>query len=512
VSILLLTQMIIGQTIVDYDQTWTIDQIYDGDIIIKSGVTLTVDGARVGMKKAKSIIVENNAKLISQEGKFDYAYATSYEDSQEKWFGIKMQDGSSLEMYASTLNNAQQAIRLDGDGDILLRNNVYFNHDLTGMKLNMIDYNNSNIVVDVYCSFFDCTTGIDLFGNFEKFEVTRWVSFYNCTNAIQIYKDWDDDNGNEPLISEADFHNCDYGIYCAYSGFKVENCSFDDGETAIDIEDADGVELIHNTFNDQSFAGLASYGSNFFMHDENSFHYCNTGVLAMDSYSNSQFSITDQNYFGFCGTAIDVSGVDGAKNFEIIDNILEYNEFGIFAEGSNHFDIQVNELYTNDYNININRSGDQKNNVGCNEVSNSWNGLQIHYFNDMTDFIGNNFVDLTTDDVILRESTLNQNIGDNLYPAMNSFGPNSLDILNLNSDKFKYWIPKNAPDNLDPEGIPESWKYHSDFETTNKCELPVNIPDDIDDVTINEWKEEFCYYWEIYKYNPDNELAKELYY
>ena len=512
---LLLTQMLFGQIIIDSDQTWNTDHICNEDVIIKSGVTLTIEyPATMSMGEGVKILIESGAKLKVNGVNFNYINATNDENSNIKWEGIEMEDGSSLEILACDLYNANNAIELTGDGDIELTGNVYFWYDNTGMRLNLLDSGgNSNIFVGIYCSFVGCNEGIVCFGNFEKFDIGEYDNnFYGCENAIELSKEWNDDNGHNVNISNVSFHGCETGIECIYAGANVSNCTFEGGEVGIWLEDAAASELVHNDFEDCTNGGVISYGGNFFMHDENRFYNCNTGVLAMDAYSNSDFKIVDQNYFGACGTAIDVSGIDYGRGFEIRDNILEYNEFAIFAQGSNKFNVESNELYTNDFNINIGRSGDYENKIGCNEISNSWNGLQIHYDNEMTSFIGNDFLDLSDMDVILRSATINLNIGDKDYPAMNSFGSNSEDIKNWNTDEFTYWIPKNAPDNLDPDGIPDDWKDESYYSTNGECGLPYDTPVDVNNETVKEWKEQFCYYWNVYRYHPDNKLFKEMYY
>lgn len=522
--LLTLSSVIFGQTTyVTTNQTWDTPGTYE-KIEIGNLATLTIKNTTI--KMLLSIKIWPGAKLIVDHSTITHSEFTEY------WHGIEIGDaqigpdiiglkGSVEIKNRSLIQWAYIGVDMYYDGNLNVSGSSTFLFNRWGVHLRLWPknhYGNPNISIQ-NTNFNSCT-----YNGIEVHDEAGVIDISNCTfqgngNSGILFLD-DNHRAVIPTVENCNFIGEYEGIRCSnIEGLTITNCNFESspvgnfGLYGIHAINSDGLEFIGNNFQNLSKAGISASESDFYAHDQNIFESCATGIFASTAETSSHFTL-DGNYFIGCDNGLDISGYDDLTKTNITNNTFEDCEFSIAAFGSNHFNAVENMVVNSDYGILVNSTGEDVNLVGCNELNDPESGVQIHYNNDMTTFVGNVFNRTGWSDVLLRSADTDDNIGNKDFPALNIFSDHGHDISLYDgvsaTDPFNYWLPKDPPANIDPDNIPDVWKDESYYFHLDDCNGPV-APAIVDDQTLQTWKEDYCYWYDLYK-NEDNITNKENYY
>lgn len=547
--LVIISFLVYGQTTiyVTQNETWTTPRTCY-EIVIGNFATLTIKNTTVKMQYR--IVVNPSGKLIVDNSTITHdVQFTSY------WRGIDIgceycgvsDIKASVEIKNSSLIQwANIGVDMYYDGNLSVSGNSTFFNNRYGIHLRLWkplgqDFGNPTISIqNTNFSAIDYA-GIEVHGEAGTLDIVNCKFSDNPWYGIIFRDDYSGDIIN--TVRDCSFLGNYVGIGCLnLNNLKIINCNFQKSQygssgigdgiestnskeleivgnnfegisKGINASNSKGLEIIGNSFKDLSIAGISSSESEFYAHDQNIFESCSTGIFASAAETSSHFTL-ENNYFVDCQNGVDISGYDDWKATKIFNNTFEVCEFTIYASGSNHFSTVENLLVNCDYNILVNSTGEDQNLIGCNEINDPESGMQIHFNNEMTTFVGNQFNRTGWSDVLLRAADINDNIGDEDFPALNTFSDHGDDITlwagGINTDPFTYWLPKDPADNIDPDNIPVAWKDQAHFTTLIDCDQP-QIPELVDDQTLLTWKEDYCYWYEMYK-NEDNITNKVNYY
>lgn len=343
---------------------WEIPKVIDGDIIVKSGTTLTIK-SEVYMKAGRKIVVEKEAKLI-----IDGGHITNYCDSL--WRGIELHgdatkhqylvSGNYLQPYVEvknggTIENAQNAICTTDPADfskaggIVKCNNAIFRNNRRDVEF--IKYQNydpaNNAPRSNQSSFYNTQfiTDAPLAGDVLPYaHVTAWqvdgINFYGCTFA----------NTNPEATTP---HQLGKGIYSIDADYTVtgcnpmvqcvgiSNCCYDYQPSTFQNLEV-GIQALHEG------------GNRTYKVDKTTFDNCVTGVRN-DAVNNAiitrdTFIIGKSPY----NSGIMNGGVfiNSGTGFRIEDNVFSqdanatnpYN-YGVYAMNTGG---ELNRIYRNTYN------------------------------------------------------------------------------------------------------------------------------------------------------------------
>lgn len=185
-----------------------LNSIYEfgGNVIVKQGVSLTLDNSQITFAENKGIIVEDGGNLIIKNG----STLSTCNNSERKWQGVELKDGSRLTMTNGFIDDAQVG---------LLVGNVE--------SQNFFIENNR---------FRNCHFGIRAVGC-DNFQIEGTPMAGGIFDGLNL------------------FENCEYGIYTNLGEGTVKNNFFIHCSTAITIENSVGpVEIMDNII------GYVEYG------------------------------------------------------------------------------------------------------------------------------------------------------------------------------------------------------------------------------------------------------------
>lgn len=504
--------------------TWNTPGTY-GDISIFG--TLKITNTTISMLSNAKITIQIGGKLEINNGTL-----TSY-SSDDWWHGIIVEGTTltspppdyhlypdryrgSLIVNESIIEYAIGAIRFQNDGKIICNDSYFQNNYILGLYLGP---ENRMLSPDIELSNIkfinNASYGIKDVGNNLTLDLST-CQFIG--NSIGYLFEDDEIYSNKKIEYSIFKDNYFAGIYI--SGIKdyyyFNNCSFFDKDTGIRIEGGDSkVEVVNCTFDSE----LNSENTAFDIRSGNNIHLLANDIynheygILMGSLESSLFADLEfeYNYFYNCNTAIEISGFESSKPMKIDHNFISNCEFGIYSMGMNHFMINENDLFSNDYSINIGSSGDQENTIQCNGFITPLSGLQIHWQNENTTFTNNSFSNTSWQDVILRNSDIADDIGSKAEPAMNFFSANGGDIAFYHppDDHFNYWLPKDPVPHTDPVHLPSTWKDNSDISYSSGCEIVLPIKNVVID-TVKAWINKYCFLYQQYTKNPTLKNRKLL--
>ena len=351
-----------------------------GEIIVKSGVTLTVS-SNLKMVKASKIIVEPGAKLVVNGGEIVGACG-------EYWDGIRLEGNKNLsqteanqgvvELNNALISDARDAISVIGEnsnwektGGIIKATNTTFKNNRRsiefmsygeGSNVNNVSYfrnctftwdddplaNESTVQshITMYqvkgvdfkgCTFKDertSTTGLTTHGI-----LTNQAGFI-VNNYLLL-----PGHGGTAVYKNTSFENLTYGIRAEEADdklCKIQNSVFDDNDKGIYVTNTDNLYVVNNTFNVKSIAhsmGLAAQNSTNFTIQKNDF-------------------LGTSNTYATAGLQIMSSGED--------NNLVKQNRF-------------VN-LYSGFQALGVNYGINTGLELNCNSFSSCQRGIDIHAF------------------------------------------------------------------------------------------------------------------------------------
>ena len=313
-----------------------------GEIIVKSGVTLTVS-SNLKMVKASKIIVEPGAKLVVNGGEIVGACG-------EYWNGIRLEGNKNLpqtesnqgvvELNNALISDARDAISVIGEnsnwektGGIIKATNTTFKNNRRSIEF--MSYGEGSNVNNVSyfrnCTF---TWDDDLLANESTVQshITMYqvkgVDFKGCTfkdertsttgltthgiltnqagYIVNKYLLIPGHGGTTAVYKNTSFENLTYGIRAEEADdklCKIQNSVFDDNDKGIYVTNTDNLYVVNNTFNVKSIAhsmGLAAQNSTNFTIQKNDFlgtsnTYATAGLQIMSSGEDN--NLVKQNRF-----------------------------------------------------------------------------------------------------------------------------------------------------------------------------------------------------------------------
>ena len=436
---------------VDTDEIWTNNFKILGDIVVKSGKSLTIKCELNFMPNAK-IFVEKGAKLIVDGGKLTSACGS-------KWEGIIVYGDPTKDH----TNLAAHGIVETKNGAII--ENAEFG--IGNHKFSHFLNNSGGIVKCDNSNFINCDVGIRLAP--YKFE-------------------------NEGYVNNCSFMNGEWGIYLkGVSGIEIKGSLFEALERGINAFDSKLDVKEANIFRIISDAGIASLatspGAASMVVTNNHFVSCqNYGITLSGNTANATQDISE-NYFENCWFAIDV---DGDNNYHARDNRFNSCSYGVLSWASNDFvnDVKCNEmLYTR------------------------YGSIYMLYRNSQSSFLGNNFLESAAGqykfDFRAQNATIAMEQGDKSHPAMNYFWSTD-DIETENSELFTYFKPNTSIPRTDPQNPGNYFEDNSISSDQWNCGTPP-VPV-VTDVQIRLLKDEYCRLLLLYRSNPGNLLYKQMFY
>ncbi|MBQ4420305.1 MAG: S8 family serine peptidase [Bacteroidales bacterium] len=347
-----------------------------GEIIVKSGVTLTVS-SNLKMVKASKIIVEPGAKLVVNGGEIVGACG-------EYWDGIRLEGNKNLsqteanqgvvELNNALISDARDAISVIGEnsdwnktGGIIKATNTTFKNNRRSIEF--MSYgegsNANNVSYFRNCTF---TWDDDLLANESTVQshITMYqvkgVDFKGCTfkdertsttgltthgiltnqagYIINKYLLIPGHGGTTAVYKNTSFENLTYGIRTEEADdklCKIQNSVFDDNDKGIYVTNTDNLYVVNNTFNVKSMAhgmGLAAQNSTNFTIQKNDFlgtsnTYATAGLQIMSSGEDN--NLVKQNRFVNLYAGFQALGVNYGINtgLELNCNSFSYCQRGI---------------------------------------------------------------------------------------------------------------------------------------------------------------------------------------
>ena len=425
----------IRQYIVQNEQTWDWDIKLYGNLIIKSGGTLTLN-CSIKMPSYAKIIVETGGKLIVDGGLITSAH-------DEPWQGIEVWGNSSAHQYADANGNRQQ-------GYLELKNGATIENAITAVSL----WKPGN-----------CTTT----GGIIKADDAVFLNNARAVHAL-YYNNYIPNDPTQHVDNLSRFNNCSFEIDEEYPGtetfskhidlLKVKGFKF----RGCDFEVKNGVAGV-STWS----SAIAAYSAGFRVDglcsasiipcpaantDSTYFSGFWKAILATGDFSNNNTFYVNKANFSNNYTGIDVNTIN---NFVVINNTFEVGrspwngencDYGIridngagFAVEDNLFSITPNLPPSVKTGINV------LNSPSINEIyRNSFDGLSIGNY-----AYGTNFFDRGANEGLSYICNENQNNWADFY----AYGDNNSGIQFMQGG-----LAKAAGNTFSPTGA--TWHFYNE--------------------------------------------------
>jgi hypothetical protein len=329
----------------------------------------------------------------------------------------------------------------------------------------------------------------------------------------------DADNGGIVRCDNTTFKNCEYGLY--FKEYKFTNtsyareCTFIDGETGVYLMGNDATHFEKNNFINLQ-KGIWATNSHFELKQENIFdNISEAGVLANATAPGlSSAMIYDYNQFKNCYYGISLSGNTANKDHTIKNNYFEDCWFAIDLDGDNHYDVNDNRFSDCAYGVISWATGKNYNWVQCNEmIYTGYGNVYMLYDNNYSRFVGNDFLSTGSGpyqfDIKGYDAIVHHEQGSLDWPAMNYFWSTN-DIV-YEGEPFIYYLPKNPVARTDPQH-PGDYVEEDSETSTDRCgdsSAPVPV---ITDNQIRQLRLNYCYWYYLYKLNPNNSYYKKMFF
>jgi hypothetical protein len=346
-----------GNIAVKVSQTWQVDKTFDVDLLIKSGVTLTVKST-VRMATNRKIIVEGGASLIIDGGKLTKGNNKPYcgsEDTGPFWRGVQLGNpGTSGRAYVYFTNNATMEYSYHGCynsvgvlGYVSMINNSKFLNNRSAIEAMSIN-----------------STGMWVVINNSKFEINSLYPGTDLYHQIRL-------GGGRAFISNSTIENLTSIDAGGIAGIQEFNCLL----TINDCEKIKGFYYgvdamgggsmpysISNSIFQNLYTCIRSRGVNSFsIKNNNQFKINGFGTLpigiGIELNKGNKFTITSNQFINQDQNNIKNDGLrildthPSAENYISMDNAFSRLSKGIFTElGQNSVGVNDNLYITcNDF-------------------------------------------------------------------------------------------------------------------------------------------------------------------
>ena len=506
-----------GDVIVTSNIIISFPLLINGNIIIKSGATLTITNKLI-LGQDKKIIIENGGKLILSGEKCEIDKCSQ----AAGWAGIEVQNGGSLVVNDAILRNAYRAVHALSNATLDIENirifgqspysgaGIFITGDVTISKLN-------DVVIE------NCREGIFAYNGAHNLYELNIGKIKNTLYAITSVT-------NSLIVQNYDISNTSYGILIFNGpGSTVTNSTIGYSEYGIIANWSPFTMISHNTVGTSGQTG--KFGISLFQSNHSNILYNpliqarNLGVRLWSSQANIAFNSINlfgtNNQYGGGVLSID------SHNSVIEENYLDINQsaFGIETNISSGTIIQNNQIdhfstiSTRSAAIRSMAGMDEKiennivngvaNTTGilaqnttsnqylCNITDNTAEGLGIYYNSEMHNIRGNEFGSWT--DLAIRSQVGPQVHHGNKFKGGKARA-DELDVNQILGSQF--FINSSIPFLMPTDIIPSSDWFDESNSNTYEC---TGMPGP-SWTPFKGWDEtELCNYW---KYLKDIRSAK----
>ncbi|MBK9256798.1 MAG: T9SS type A sorting domain-containing protein [Saprospiraceae bacterium] len=492
--------------------------LINGDIIIKSGATLTIT-EKLLMGQDKKIVIENGGKLILSGEKCEIDKCSQ----ATGWAGVEVENGGTLEVNGAIIRNADRAVHALSNATLDIENihifgqseytgaGIFINGDVTISKLDDVIIENCREGIFAYNgahNLYELNTG--------KIKNTLYA-ITSVTNSI-IVRNYDISNTNYgivkyngpgSIITNSAIGYSEYGIIANWSPFTmIDNNTVgipgQTGKIGVSLFQSHHSNILYNPLIQARNLGVRLWSSkaNVAFNSINIFGNNNQyggGVLAIDSHN----SIIEENYLDINQSAF------GIETNISTGTIIQHNQIDHFSTISTR-SAAIRSMAGMDERIDNNIINGVANTTGilaqnttsnqylCNITDNTAEGLGIYYNSEMHNIRGNEFGSWT--DLAIRSQ-----VGQQVHQG-NKFKGGKARADELNFEEIfnsQFLVNGSIPFLMPTDIIPSSeWFINNSNSNTYEC---TGMPGP-SWTPFKGWDEtELCNYW---KYLKDIRTAK----
>ncbi len=400
----------IGQDeIIDTNTEFDLPMSFGGDLIVKSGATLTVNAATLYFAEEKNLIVENGGKLILKNNSFIYPCP-----NESSWNGIIVQTGGKVDASEAYIIHAKTGIAAEQNSMIKLdivniigSNNqfgqgIHLANGVNAQKLNRLKIENYNV-------------GIDAWGGNELYEVTN-CEISNVFVAVRMVE-------NTLILSGTTIASSKTGVYLWKSvgsiidgnsigyfnnglrGYKSPFVSITNntigwpsqrGTLGINLSLSGGSAISNNPQIEATELGIKLWRSDVLIdHNEIEIFGQNNQFGGGIQINNSNGTQILENYLNVSQSAFGVESV-ASSGTRIENNQIDQFSFFIFPRtaairsmGSMDEEIGYNTVFGVVKTTGIIAQNTTSNDYSCNLTNNTKEGIGIYFNSEMQNLKGN---------------------------------------------------------------------------------------------------------------------------
>jgi len=295
------TGTITNDVTIDADAVWTGDKYHYGNLVIPSGVTLTIQG-KVHMPFNSRIIVEKGGHLIVDGG-------TLTNNCGAPWAGIEVFGDDNLSQYPETnqgyveLKNARIEYAVDGVSLIGHDNN---DHIIWGTAGGVLTAENT--------TFYNCRRGI-CYMSYSHFDTDYNSYVKECTFQF--------DDGFETLYGNDHYGETYHPIGISMwdvKGVDVMGCNF--------VNEMTNSNDVHNKYNGH---GIITYDAS-------------PNIKPLYNNFVSPLQVEARNSFSGFDLGVYSAHANGANVMLIKDNVFTDNKLGVYLDGGTNTEIIQNQF------------------------------------------------------------------------------------------------------------------------------------------------------------------------
>lgn len=264
---------------IEYDMIWPVDVPIVGDVCVNTGVNLWVEnGADLIFYENSPIIV--NGYMTAEGDSSDYCRFIP-SDTTDNWWGIRVENGGSVELDYAEIQFAYDGISLIGQGQFSAQNCIISDNRNAGI----VSYVSGSTVFAEYCNFNNNQFGVENNTGESEYQFDH-CSFNENTTGLWL---------NNPLrlllTSSTINENTEYGIYATHLEGVIDSNDFwgNDIYGIYLVDDSGLQDSLLITRNDirassNSLYGISCYSQGNLRIDENEIEgFCQGGIYLDNS-------------------------------------------------------------------------------------------------------------------------------------------------------------------------------------------------------------------------------------
>jgi|GEM_PF-4959543 len=403
---------------------------YINSITVEDGVELTIDGSLLTFNTEGYILVKNGGSLIIDNSVLKLCEP---QNSNPYWKGIILEPNASINI----INNS---IIMDSRYGVVNNELITASvpSDLSGESLANLGGNSILVSNSI---FKDNAVGLYIEGSNNTITIKETTSFDNCSRGVFCK----DNTTGTVDISESIFKDNFQSIYLLRNGSSnsifanefLNTEGLGQGKRDINLNYTEYADIQQNR-HENSLHGLEAINSATHVVNGNEYINCTYGVKQAGTHplgamTHIGSTDTEANYFEANYEAIDIGGVHGPAQSEIINNYVEHINIppdnpdhtikGIIVDGENTVSVQNNTVKWVQDGIFMDVTGDNSNQVNCNAFEyNTRQDLTVAGSNRDLMFLQNDFESYQNDgNITLVNAEVNDPQGRSQNPSDNCF-------------------------------------------------------------------------------------------